>query len=429
MSTFLNSSILFGAYSVPFTAWVVNIANSTGAGTISANWAAVDSTREGNYYVVGSTNASGNADAFLLQFSSTGAVNWQRLLVSGNGEGDPARVITDSSNFVYLTFGSPVTLYGAQIIAKYNSSGTLQWQRALNKGTDFSTPGGMNIDVSGNPVVVGQIGTSGYVVKYNNAGTVQWQNVHTLTNGSKLSQCVADSTNSIISVGFSNLTPSGLIIKTNSAGTVQWQRNLTNVSGVQINDVTVDSSDNIYTISQINYGNRMNIAKLNSTGTLQWQREFNFVSSFSSPGAISTDSSGNVFVIMDDGVTNSGKILFAKYNTNGALQFQRSLRITNIHIRYAGGCQVKDNTVVTSCALKSGGTESGSVLKFFVDGTITGTFGSYVYAASAYTEATGTCTGGTPTMSTAAGALTSSGSFFTSSTTSFTLTKTNLFGY
>jgi hypothetical protein len=82
----------------------------------------------GNIYARGVINATGST--VLLKLSPTdGSVTWARDITSFYPPGSSSNtMVTDSSGNIYLTGTSPSS--GA-LIFKFNSSGTLQWQRKL----------------------------------------------------------------------------------------------------------------------------------------------------------------------------------------------------------------------------------------------------------------------------------------------------------
>lgn len=97
----------------------------------------VDSTGA-NIYVCGHQDIGGagnNYNFFVGKFSSAGAIQWQKTLgVAGNNYQEARNLVLDSSDNVYVYGYSdqlPVNQQGLQIV-KYNSSGTIQWQRSVS---------------------------------------------------------------------------------------------------------------------------------------------------------------------------------------------------------------------------------------------------------------------------------------------------------
>jgi len=91
----------------------------------------VVSDSSGNVYVSG---AVGSGHVYIIKYNSSGTLQWQRRIaltgiMSASSQGG---IKIDSSGFIYLTgygqFGG--TYYS--VLAKYDSTGSLQWQRTIN---------------------------------------------------------------------------------------------------------------------------------------------------------------------------------------------------------------------------------------------------------------------------------------------------------
>ena len=85
-------------------------------------------------------------------------------------------IAADSAGNVYIV-GTSLNL---AVVAKYNSSGVVQWQRSLGS-TGTNAGYGIALDSSGNVFVVGHTDAQGaglidlILAKYNNSGVIQWQ--------------------------------------------------------------------------------------------------------------------------------------------------------------------------------------------------------------------------------------------------------------
>lgn len=132
------------------TTWKSNLAKLSSAGGIDfettlasnaspeyINALAVDSSN--NIYGVGLTRTqSSTPDAWLFKTNSGGTVQWERYIGGSGGEFFRS-VTTDSSGNVYAAGETDTGFSSYQLlIVKYNSSGTLQWQRT------FSYSGGIS---------------------------------------------------------------------------------------------------------------------------------------------------------------------------------------------------------------------------------------------------------------------------------------------
>ena len=185
----------------------------------------------------------------------------------------------DSSGNIYIT-GSTVGIPGGGVVAKLNSSGTLQWSRARIMsgfgGGFFSSP---FIDSSGNLWVSSTLndnGGTGYIFasfyKYNSSGTLL--NTYSFNTASTTFGCNAqtiDSSGNIIGVGY-NATSPFIISFSSSTGTRNWSQTLNlSSTGSKFSSVVTDSSNNIYTAGLNTNLNQAIIVKYNSSGTVQWQ--------------------------------------------------------------------------------------------------------------------------------------------------------------
>lgn len=238
-------------------------------------------------------------------------------------------------------------------IAKFDSVGTLLWQKTLSKpnpeAINFYS---LSLDNSNNVYVTGVYYTDDtifntakvLVVKYDTNGNLQWQKT---LGSSGLSQAgfgvtVEKSTGNFYVCGIfqtvpSENTPKILLLKYDSVGTVLWQRSMTNAdSGPALvqavsNSIALDSSGNVYVVGTL-YGNSLIsgvLIKYNSSGVLQWQVGlYKSTTSGSAYYGIVIDSSNNIFVCgIIDGDLEYGDIV--KYNSSGVIQWKRQIG-TNI---------------------------------------------------------------------------------------------------
>jgi uncharacterized delta-60 repeat protein len=218
------------------------------------------------------------------------------------------------------------------LIAKYNSAGALQWDRTLG-GTESDSGYAVAIDSADNIIVTGQTNSDGaggldvLIAKYNSAGALQWDRTLGGT-GSDLGYAVAiDSANNIIVVGETNSDGAGgddlLIAKYNSAGALQWDRTLGGTGNDVGYAVAIDSADNIivtgYTGSDGAGGFDVLIAKYNSAGALQWDRTLG--GTVGDRGyAVAIDSADNIIVVGETTSDGAGSldVLIAKLPPNGS---------------------------------------------------------------------------------------------------------------
>lgn len=92
----------------------------------------------------------------LLKMSSSGTVTWRRRIVISSGTLDFSCVTVDSLGNVYVAFkGYYSSALNAVYLLKYNSTGTLQWQRSIVGSVDQTVPfvGSLNVNSVGDLVL------------------------------------------------------------------------------------------------------------------------------------------------------------------------------------------------------------------------------------------------------------------------------------
>lgn len=214
-------------------------------------------------------NGSGYNDLILVKYNSSGTLQFQKRVDTSNTNDAGQSICADSSGNIYVCGYTQIYSFQWQLIAKFDSSGAGQW--VIYRGGSGSIYGiGVAVDSSGNVYSSAYQNNGGWYgdfSKHNSSGTLQWQSrIDTSSFGS---DAAVDSSGNAIFLGYYGNNP--LLIKYDSSGTVLWKREFAiAVGSIYPNRVTVDSSDNIYYVGQFNNG--IFIAKYNSAGTLQWQR-------------------------------------------------------------------------------------------------------------------------------------------------------------
>lgn len=212
----------------------------------------------------------------LMKYNSAGTLQWQRKLSSA----DTASALGFSVNaagdsFLLLAF-TPTVYYG--ITAKYNSSGTLQWQRKLSS-TYLVYVRGSCLTPSDDLLVVGTFrdganataNERGFVVKYNTSGVVQWQyKIHWSIQNVWVTAAVDTATGDIYLGGASyiSLNSYAVLTKLNSSGSHQWSRQRS-VAGTQVSAVAVDPATGyVYSYSNL----ETTVVCMDASATVLWER-------------------------------------------------------------------------------------------------------------------------------------------------------------
>ena len=359
---------------------------------------AVDSAD--NIICVGWTRSdgAGGYDGLIAKYNSSGTLQWDRTLGGGNSDYFYDVTVDSSDNIIC----AGITASYDGLIAKYNSSGTLQWDRTLGSSNiDYFY--GVAVDSSDNIICVGYTnsdgagGYDGLIAKYNSSGTLQWDRTLGAYYSDYFYGVAVDSSDNIICVGYTNSDGAGgydgLIAKYNSSGTLQWDRTLGDWGTEFFYGVAVDSSDNIICVGQTNSDGAGDydglIAKYNSSGTLQWDRTLGGGDTEYFQ-AIAVDSADNYVCAghtrSDGAGVEDG--LIAKYNSSGTLQWDRTLGGGNSDYFYGVTVDSSDNIICAGITSSDGAGEYDAMtFRIISDGTLTGTHGVFGYTEAVLTDA------------------------------------------
>jgi len=364
-----------------------------------------------NIYYVGNVGSASGSNGFLYKLSQAGSVAWSKI-VSGNGNDYLVSVAVDSSGNVFAGgWSSSSGTNGGDdaLLIKYDSSGTRQWSRSFGAG-GLDRIWGVAVDTSGNPYVFGYTtdmsGTPGaqdvIVAKYDTSGTVQWaRSLGANGNSDHGYKGYVDASGNayvIGSVGNQAVTTYGnydiLVAKYNSAGTLQWQKRIGNASYNWGNGITADASGNVYIAGYTDSGSGYDIVaiKLDSTGSLVWHRFLTATGTSNDVGnGVVVDGSGNVYVTGYN-ATNGTDIQIVKYNSSGVLQWQRGVKSANnaaIDGSYGIALLSTGDLVISGAFEASLAGQKYAVLRLPADGSKTGTYGDYTIVATTLTDTAG----------------------------------------
>ena len=343
----------------------------------------VDVDSEGNVFTAARYSPSGSGGQYyhliVAKYDTFGVFQWQKS--AGSTDARVMGVGVDNDGNFYITGWiyknlAGVATFGPMFIIKYNSSGVIQWQRELD--TYRSDYNAFKVDGSGNVYVGAQVNNSTYsggnplpylLAKYNSSGVLQWkiqlrQPYVASGSGQNMemegeSGIEVDSSGNVILTGTIDYNTSnfrgGFVAKFNSSGVMQWQRRLdigNNAfdstygnydAGSNRYSIACDSSDNIYiTGSYLPYVaggsvHRTVLVKYDSSGTLQWSKvlymeEGNYYKKYHSYG-VDADTDGNVYVLgnfedhkyRESNSTANTAVILTKWDSSGNLQYERTI--------------------------------------------------------------------------------------------------------
>ncbi len=229
----------------------------------------------GNSYVTGSfmsasitfgtttlTNtSSGTMDIFIVKYDAAGNVLWA-VKAGGTGADAGTGIAVDGNGSSYVTgnFTSSTLAFGTTtltnagandiFIAKYNSSGVIQWSESAGGnyddmcnsiavdgiGNSYITGGSGSTSISFGSITLNITGVYDFIIaKYNGSGSAQWARNAGVADGKDVTldgsgNCYVTGSFSTATIAFgtSTLTNAGsftgdlFVVKYNAAGTVQW---------------------------------------------------------------------------------------------------------------------------------------------------------------------------------------------------------------
>ena len=376
----------------------VSIANTAG-------WSNITSTLDAGYINTVYVNANGiyyagangtGVSSVIGVNPTTGATLFNRNL-SGTGGNDFYRAISGDSLGNIVCVGRIANGLNASIV-KYNSSGTLQWQRQIAGGGNTAAATCVACDSSNNIYVGGNYTTSysrGLVAKYNASGTIQWQILvydTGSTNGTTLNAITVGSAGDVYICGSyydAGAYTYAFVAKINSSGVLQWSRSL-KVTADTFTSIAVDSSDNVFVCGSFNFSSYGIVAKYNSSGTLQWQRR---PTGNAQTYDCAIDSAGNVFV-------NILNLNLAKIDTAGSLLYTTAVKPSS---GFLYDIQVFGGNVYASCP-----TAQGTAIIASDNSLISGKAGNVAVYPTTTTITTSTATSATATIAVTTSSLTES---------------------
>lgn len=208
-------------------------------------------------------NDGSNYFARRLSNGSTGNV------MTGSG------IKSDSSaNFIVAGYHQTGGLsYSRGFVVQVNSTGTIQWQKELYATSATTSITGMDVDSSDNIYVTGNYTYSGsikkgFIAKYNSSGTLQWQvEFGDGVNSAYGTDVVCEAGGNIYVGGVDNGTR--ILLKVTSGGSLTWGIEV-DYSSTRVATVAGGAYLGAYTTSPVN----ATFANLGSGGSLVWENAF-----------------------------------------------------------------------------------------------------------------------------------------------------------
>lgn len=348
-----------------------------GAANKDTTTSSVATDSSGNVYVAGYTTGglngntvTGATDAVLAKYNSSGSLQYVKQLGVASKDAVGNAVAADASGNIYVVGSTNAGLGGNTLtgssdlfVAKYNSSGALQYVKQLGAASAYTHAYAVATDTSGNVYVTGTTwgGLDGntitgvidlFVAKYSPSGTLQYVKQLGAANAYTYAYSIAiDTSNNVYVAGYTNGGLNGntktgsydlFVAKYDASGTLSYVKQL-GVAGVSAvaNSVEADSNGNIFVVGNTSGGLDGNtltgssdlfVAKYSSSGTLQYVRQLGAANTTTSAYTVAIDASNNVYVTgaTTGSLNGNTKIgtrdaFVAKYSSSGFLQYVKQL--------------------------------------------------------------------------------------------------------
>lgn len=366
-----NLSFMFSATTAAAGCWIIDTYLFTPI------CVAVDT--DNNTYHCGTISG----DIYLIKISNSGNITWQYKLDSTFTD-TVTKVAVDSAKNVYVIGTTTVNSATSGFIAKYNSSGILQWQKALPNTRGTAELTGIAIDFSNYIYTIGSKneGASSYLFfsKYDTNGNQVFSK--TITGAPISGVDLAVSASNIYLLG--RISSAWVVIKYTTTGTYTWQRQYAQTTSCLGNAIAIDSSENIYVAGTLLIATTYNclaLFKINTDGTYVWgtTRKISATNYNHSFSDITIDSSNDIYVI---GYSNLVCCIL-KYTPNAVITWERSFNITNSTSTRGYSVVISYNNYMYITGQGFGSTSF--IAKLPKNGTKTGSYPKnfpYVYAAS-----------------------------------------------
>jgi hypothetical protein len=364
---------------------------TAGSGTITVTGL----TAETSYtFTVKATNSVGQSAASAASNSiTTTAAFWAVQTTGLQSYERPTTLLIDSSGNTYVTgrASSTADTQGFGYLAKFNSSGTVQWQKTLKVSGQRTIGSGMAFDTSGNIwATVGANDGVKYIMKFDTSGNQLIQSKLGAGEKAVAEYITLDSSNNIYTIGRGTDTSTRVGIAVlkldSSASSITAQKTLAgNGTGLtnSARAIALDSSGNIY----CNFRFRVNsvdiatVCKLDSSLAIQWKRYSVTNDPYYQPsgvqeGASVTDSSGNTYMVHSQNQFSFGgsfvyNMVVTKIDSSGNVSWTTRLGTDRETLGHGIALDSSaSNVYVYGYNSPASGPSRGYVIKFNSSGTL-----------------------------------------------------------
>ena len=299
-------------------------------------------------------NSSGSIGGFLAKYSSGGDSLWVQPLQFSSSLNEGHAIAFDASDNLYVGGSTGRDSSTHAFLARYDtSSGSLLWGREIGENADFhgDTSRSVTTDVAGNVYVAGgtsggPVGSSGsnFLAKYDSDGSVLWDRQFGPSGYSVGRSVAADAGGNTYLSGHkwsgqgNDRRRDAFFSKYDINGNALWTHDFDYSSGSRGYSVTVDTAGNSYVTGSIGGldSTDMFLAKYDTGGNVLWTQEIDMLGHVQSEFDVAdvvVDDAGNVYVgrgsvppYSDD--ISGGEAFIVKYSTDGIRLWEKVLVLT-----------------------------------------------------------------------------------------------------
>lgn len=297
---------------------------------------------DGSMYLIGYAGGigQGSTDVLVAKYGVDGALAWVKTLGGTSGDtGQSIAVGADGSVYVSGYTGSAGQGSDDLLVAKFASSGSLEWKKTLG-GTGYDYGQAIAVGADGSVYVTGYTSSVGnganefFISKYTASGSLTWKKMMGGTAAEYGYSVALGSDGAIYVTGYTYSVGAGgadlLVAKYSADGSRAWAKTLGGASSDQGNAITAGSDGSLYIAGYTNSDGAGNgdilIAKYSSSGSLTWMNTMGGADS-DLAYSITAGSDGAVYVV---GMTTSAgagsiDIIVAKYGADGSLAWSKTL--------------------------------------------------------------------------------------------------------
>ncbi len=367
--------------------WQVRYA---GAGSTDGWGVAVDSQNNFIYVTAEITDPLGYDKTTITQFSLvTGSIIWSKIYDFGYASTSGVIDAYDG-NAVFVGYANTAADSQVTVVKISGVDGSIIWAKGLD-GQGFDEAYGMAVGPSGEVVVIGfmsQLGEAGdtedhmLVAKYNSSGTLTWQKAVLFDTGYNCLGADAD-IDSLGNIyvcgqyqqddGLGGYDTAMHLVKFDSSGVAQWSRRVVGDCQTFATSVVVGPDDYLY-LSGITGNNATGdficvVAKYQQNGQVAWQRLLDNVTTWSFGGPFFVGNGGgsniavkNDYVAIAGGFGDPGQTVYAmiaQFDTAGTM-----FAVDNWDFKQASFSGVLNDTasdITVTDALKTDGDLSSDI--------------------------------------------------------------------